>query len=174
MTLYYLAEDQRDAYPAWARGCASLKANRLVEVLGGHRIDGNATDPHHDVAEVMVPVRTLGAILKDARIMTLDLLVVDVEGFELNVLDSVDLNSLDLRAALIECNGSDKANEGQVAARLSEAGLTTFRFRDDLFALDPERCPVAMTDLLAFLGQSPIAPTQDRRNTDVLQTGQTC
>ncbi len=40
MQLFHLSEAEHGAYPSWARGCASLKHNRLVEVLTGKRKDG--------------------------------------------------------------------------------------------------------------------------------------
>lgn len=155
MDLHHLAEAARPHYPAWARGCASLKPNRLAEVLDGKRQPGGAVAPG-DIAAVGVPVRRLDDILAEAGIGAVDLLVIDVEGFEAQVLDSVDLAGLNLLACMVECNGSDLPAEGAIAARLAAAGLVTFRLRDDLVALHPERLTVPVGEVLRLVGQVPV------------------
>lgn len=156
MELFHLSETRRDAYPPWARGCASLRRERLIEVLAGQCSDGEAADVGEDIDSVRVPVRRLDALLAEHGLDALDILVVDVEGFEINVLKSLDLSTLDLRACMVECNGSDAPREAEIAAMLRAAGLVTFRLRDDLFAVHPDRLAVPVVDLMAFLGQSPV------------------
>lgn len=164
MQLFHLSEAEHGAYPSWARGCASLKHNRLVEVLTGKRKDGKPSDLDAEIEAVTVPVRRLDAILADAGLSKLDFLIVDVEGFELNVLDSVDLGVLGLRACLVECNGTDIGNEARIAHRLVSAGLVTFRLDEDLFGAHPDllrfglrnRFSIGLPTLLQALGQKPI------------------
>ena len=155
--LYHLAESQRVQFPDWARGCASMSRARLEEVLSGRRLDEQRVDPDRDIAAVRVAARRLDTILAEAGAETADFLIVDVEGWELNVLNSVDLDRLALRAALIECNGPDRTQEAEIAARLKAAGFETFRLRDDLLALHPERASVPLGDVLTLLGQPHLA-----------------
>lgn len=156
MELFHLAENQRTSFPDWARGCASLKPERLSEILGDARTDDAGFDANRDIASVTVKVRPLADILADVGMQSLDILIVDVEGFELQVLDSVDLSSLGLRAAVVECNGSDIHHETEVAARFASQGMITFRLRDDLIAMHPERLSVPLSDMMTFLNQTPL------------------
>ena len=158
MKLFHLTEDQRWFFPEWARGCASLKAHRIQEVLVGRRRDKLDFSVERDISSVTVSIKRLDTVLSDTNVSKVDFLIVDVEGFELDVLSSVDLSTLGLRAAMVECNGSDTGNEGLVAGMLEEAGLVTFRMMDDLFGLHPEKCPVQLVDVLKLLEQTEVAP----------------
>lgn len=164
MELFHLAETERACFPDWARGCASLKPERLSEILGDARTDGSDFDAARDIASVTVQVRPLTEILAEAGMQMLDFLIIDVEGFELQVLDSVDLGTLGLRAAVVECNGSDIHHETEVAARFASVGMITFRLRDDLIAMHPERLSVPLSDMMTFLNQVPL---QTFKTTDV-------
>ncbi|MEM8804212.1 MAG: FkbM family methyltransferase [Pseudomonadota bacterium] len=155
MELFHVAETERNSFPAWARGCASLKKERLCEILEDARADGTGLDPSRDIASVFVKVRRLDDVLATLGLQSIDFLIVDVEGFELQVLDSVDLSTLNLRAAVVECNGSDAHHEADVAERFAAVGMTTFRLRDDLLAVHPERLSVPLSDMLTFLNQVP-------------------
>ncbi|MGB0959505.1 MAG: FkbM family methyltransferase [Halocynthiibacter sp.] len=155
MELFYLSEAVREYYPDWARGCASLKRHRLIEVVEGKRQQGQQ-DLDADIEKVGVPVRRLDDILEDHSISALDFLLIDVEGFEEQVLESVDLTSLNLRACMVECNGSDTKNEATIARILERAGLITFRFRDDLFGMHPERLNVPLSQVMKFMNQPPL------------------
>lgn len=157
MQLFALAEGQRGAYPKWARGCASLKRNRLEEVLAGARLDGGPV-AEGDIDQTPVKLRRLDGILEDHRLDRLDLLVVDVEGFEQSVLASADFARLGLMAAIVECNGSDQSQEGAVAALLARAGLQTFRLRDDLYAMHPARLHLPFSQFLQILGRREVLP----------------
>ncbi len=156
MLLHHLAEEERAHFPRWARGCASLKKERLEHVLSGRRLDNEKLDPQRDIKSVRVDVRRLDDILAQENLNSVDILVADVEGFELQVLNSVDIASLNLRAAMVECNGVDSDSEGALAHRLQDAGLITFRFGDDLCAIHPERCKIELAQVFCFLGLDPV------------------
>ena len=152
MELFYLSEAARDVYPNWARGCASLKRHRLIEVLEGRRQSG-AQDFDVDIAHVDVPVRRLDDVLQTHNIDKLDFLLIDVEGYEEHVLESVELASLNLRACMVECNGSDVKNETKISDILARAGIETFRFGADLFGFHPDRLNIPLNRVMKFLNQ---------------------
>lgn len=71
------------------------------------RVERDRTDG--DVSEVIqVPTARLDALLRDHGFDRLDLLVVDVEGAELDVLASIDLTTVDEPIVLIENNYRDR------------------------------------------------------------------
>lgn len=72
-----------------------------AEGATGHASQGAAT-AGSDVYEVTVPARTLTSVLDEAKVDALDLLVLDIEGLELDVLRGLDLDKHPVRLMLIE------------------------------------------------------------------------
>lgn len=155
MELYSVSEDQTAHYPPWARGCASLDRARLHAVIDGHR-DGNGPVAEGDIEATLVPVRRLDEVLASAGVTTCDVLLVDVEGFETQVLNSVDLNALSPKLVVVECNGPNRGDQPALVATLAQAGLSVFRLRDDLVGLDPS-LTVPLGTVLELMGQSPLS-----------------
>lgn len=160
LELHFLAEAERENYPDWARGCASMTEARMYDAIAGHRLDGTDCVISRDIDHVSVPARRLDDILDGRAEDTPDFILADVEGFEVSVLKSVDLTQLPLRAAMIECNKSDRKDENEIARLLAQAGLVTFRLRGDLLALHPTRFPMTVEDLLRFLDQPFVPPAE--------------
>lgn len=65
---------------------------------------GETAQPNVQVAEYQVPARTLNSILDEVGATTIDLLSLDVEGYELQVLQGLDLNKYRPQFILIEAN----------------------------------------------------------------------
>ena len=61
--------------------------------------------------EVEVPARTLTSILDECKVKEIDFLSLDVEGFELNVLQGLDFNKYKPKYMLIEARFKDEIEE---------------------------------------------------------------
>ena len=85
-------EDAGKAVTLYLSGGESSVSLDLMQPHGLGRVEGS----------VQVPVRTLDSILDEAGISTVDLLSVDVEGYELNVLGGIDLRRYRPRLVLLE------------------------------------------------------------------------
>lgn len=152
MELFHLNEAARDRYPRGLRGCASLGRDRMEDALrrGSRRRKVQIEDG--DIVSTRVEVRRLDAVLAEAGIRQADILVIDVEGHEINVLNSFDLPALGLKMAIVECNGPDAGNETEIARLLGTAGLTVTRFGDDLIGIRDGAIPVPLDAVHNLLG----------------------
>jgi len=130
--LFHLNEAARDRYPRGARGCASLDRGRMVDAL--RRVNDPRGLPvlEEDVHATTVEMRRLDTVLTEFAVQNVDILVIDVEGHERQVLESFDIAALDLKFAMVECNGPDVDFEADVVQRLKQAQLNVVRLGDDL------------------------------------------
>lgn len=60
---------------------------------------------------ISVPARTLDSILKQHGVSKVDLLVLDIEGYELNALKGIDFTTTEIRYIMLEVNFNDYALE---------------------------------------------------------------
>lgn len=83
--------------------------------------------PKFSLEKITVPARTLDSILLEAGVGKIDFFSLDVEGYELDVLDGFDLERFKPTFLLVECRGSERL--GAMRARLEHqyrfAGLLT-------------------------------------------------
>jgi hypothetical protein len=77
-----------------------------------------------EVGEVEVPARTLSSVLDEAGISRIDLLSLDVEGFELQALSGLDLGRHRPRYMLIEARFRDEIDTHLDALYLPVAALS--------------------------------------------------
>ena len=152
MELFHLNEAARGKYSKGARGCASLNRQRMFDALERVNAKRGMTTDEDDIAVTTVTLRRLDSILSDRGITSVDILVVDVEGHEVHVLNSVELGELDLKLAIIECNGPDVAFEAQLTEKLHSAGLSVFRLGDDLVGFREGTLKVPFEMLLPVAG----------------------
>lgn len=85
-----------------------------------------------DTYEVEVPARTLTSILNEVGVETIDILSLDVEGYELNVLRGLDFNKYQPKYILVETNFRDEIDEQLVA--YGYRAIDEFTARDILYA----------------------------------------
>ena len=85
-----------------------------------------------------VPTRTLTSILDETRTPVIDLLSLDVEGYELEVLKGLDFARYSPRFLLIECLSDE--HKVQLSAFLGSRYkcIDQFSYRDYFFALSNE------------------------------------
>ena len=152
MPLYYLNEDARPAYPTWMRGCASLEKDRMLQAIEKSQVTGRDTDS--DIAFTEINMRRLDNLLKERSVKSADIVVIDVEGHELSVMNSFNLKKLKVSAAIVECNGVNVEQEDEYVAALEKASLDVYRLNDDLVGLKPDAINIPIEDLLHFFGKS--------------------
>jgi FkbM family methyltransferase len=84
-----------------------------------------------DTYEITVPARTLSSILDEVGVQEIDLLSLDVEGYELSVLRGLDLDRYRPKYMLVETNFRDEIEE-HLSAQGYEA-IDTFSHHDVLY-----------------------------------------
>lgn len=80
-----------------------MSASTLSRIGGGHTAEGAVS------ATYMVKQRKLSNILKENNIKQVDVLFIDVEGYEYNVLNGIDFNAVNIVCVCIE-NNKDNYN----------------------------------------------------------------
>ncbi len=163
MTLFHMREGMKASFPEWLRGCASLEKERMVSAVQSANVkfDGELADSVIDETEV--EVRRLDEILTSLGVETADLLLVDVEGHELEVLNSFDFTALGAKIAIIECNSGDRAVRDEISARLNEAGLLTYFVAGEIVAIRPNCISVPIEAMFHFQNVAPL--TAQRQQT---------
>jgi FkbM family methyltransferase len=86
------------------------------------------------VAAITVPARTLGSLLDDIGNPRVDLLSLDVEGFELQVLQGVDFQRCRIDTILIECLTEASRQEVHAVLSADYAFQQALTHRDFLYA----------------------------------------
>jgi FkbM family methyltransferase len=152
MELFHLNEDARPRYPRGIRGCASLDRSRMEDALRRGRKRKGTTIEDGDIVSTMVQLRRLDTVLADAALEAADLLVIDVEGHELEVLKSFTASKLGLKMAIVECNGMNRGDEPDIVAALKEAGLASYRVGEDILGLRPGAINVTLSTALELAG----------------------
>ena len=84
-------------------GCVEIEVNDLMsKLVDGREHDGARCGSVPGARRIEVPARTLTAVLEEARAGQLDLMVLDLEGRELEVLSGLDFDRFAPRYLLIE------------------------------------------------------------------------
>ncbi|WP_050602058.1 FkbM family methyltransferase [Ruegeria sp. 6PALISEP08] len=166
MDLYHMDEGVRDRCPRWLRGCASLTEERMLSAVQRANRNRGEDIPLSAVVCTQVSARRLDDILHDLEITQADLLLIDVEGHEVSVLNSFDLSSLNLKLAIIECNVGDRGDEETIVSTLNDAGLLTYKFVNDIVAVRPEVINVPVEAMLHFQNFVPLVGDRQPVPTD--------
>ncbi len=151
MRLYHMNETARARYPDWLRGCASLSQDRMQEALGVGASQRGITPDAGDIASVEISLIRLDHLLAEQGVAQADVLVVDVEGHEIPVLNSADLAALGLSLVIVECNGLNLGQERDYVQAIARGGFTVFRLGDDLVGMRPDLLQVPLGDVLKLM-----------------------
>ncbi len=147
MDLHYLAPEAEAKYPAWARGCASLDKSRLAETLS------TVTPPEpDDLTSTTIKLRRLDDLLASENVTRTDLLVIDVEGHEVPVLNSFDLETFRPTAILIESNAGREEDDIAIRQILASAGYTLHRLGEDIFAYNETFPKIEAAEMIQLVG----------------------
>lgn len=158
LELFHLNEDARRRYPRGIRGCASLDRGWMEDALRRGRNRKGTTIEDGDIVATKAAVRRLDEVLGEAGLEAADLLVIDVEGHELEVFKSFDAVMLKLKMAIVECNGLNRGDEAEIVTQLKAAGLVSFRVGDDILGMRPDAVLVPLPMALELAGLSPLCP----------------
>ncbi|MEO1640127.1 MAG: FkbM family methyltransferase [Pseudomonadota bacterium] len=146
MTLYQLAPEYEEAFPGWARGCASMIREELVQAL-------SKTGPVKDemVLATPVPVVRLDRILEEHEALEAEMLVIDVEGFEANVFRSVDLSIFRPHVILFEYTHLKDEDATAIHAQLNAAHYRMWVMRSDIVAIHKDWLPPHLEDVFGIM-----------------------
>ena len=133
--LFYVAQDAAGKYPKWLQGCASVHVSRMDDSIEtACRLSG-ARRKVGDLVATTIHAKRLDRILSENNYNRIDILVIDVEGHELAVLNSLSDPETFPKLAIIECNGRDLARQAEYVDAVSSMGLRIWRVGDDLWCL---------------------------------------
>jgi FkbM family methyltransferase len=133
--LFHVAQDAAGKYPKWLQGCASVHVSRMNDSIEtACRLSG-ARREVGDLVATTIHAKRLDRILSENNYNRIDILVIDVEGHELAVLNSLSDPETFPKLAIIECNGRDLARQAEYVDAVSSMGLRIWRVGDDLWCL---------------------------------------
>jgi FkbM family methyltransferase len=125
ITMYYIDEDEiaRLGLPNWSREVASVDESHI----GKHF-------PHARVSARVVPAMKIAEIAQICDFAKVDLIVMDVEGHERRIIESLDFSTLCVRAVLFEHKHMIESEYETVRGRLAPFGFTLKRYGRDAVA----------------------------------------
>lgn len=131
-SFYYVsqaaAEHIRDL-PGWFDQLGSFDKSHILKHLDG------ILEPY--IVEVAIDVRTLADILQRHHVSRVDLLHIDTEGYDYEILKTIDFSKNAPSVVLVEhCHLSDD-DRRMMRRHLRQAGYTVMDCGRDFFAMDP-------------------------------------
>lgn len=135
LDLYYL--QRKEGVPEWASGIASLD----YATIAAHR--GKIRGFDDAIAKVRVPALTVEQLLDRNGFDSIDFIQIDAEGYDAQILRSIDLQRI--RPAVIayeECNLAF-AERAACRTRLSREGYRFASWHGDVLACLPDLLPVS-------------------------------
>ena len=130
--LFHVSEHAKGKYPKWLQGCASVHVNRMTDSLKRAAQHVGVEAEIGDMIATTIHAQRLDRVLSDHDYDRIDILVIDVEGHELAVLNSLSEPATFPKLAIVECNGRDLAHQAEYVGALSSMGLRIWRVGDDL------------------------------------------
>lgn len=159
MKLYHIDEEIGAGYPRGLRGCASLERDRLEAAIASAIQRHDLVRKPGDVTTTDVNLVRLDTLMAQNGMDSVDIIVIDVEGHELAVLDSFALSEIGASMLIVECNAANLAQEDEYVAVLEKAGFEVFRMSADLYALHPERMKLPFSAMMNWIGLQPLTAT---------------
>jgi FkbM family methyltransferase len=146
LKLYQLNPEFESSFPWWAPGCASMSREILVASLS------KARDVQDEMVQsTEVPVERLDTILTENDALDTDILVIDVEGYELNVFDSFSLLEFSPKVIMFEFVHLTDFDVSQIHTHLSSAGYRMFVLESDVIAMRADWLPQSLIDTIGYL-----------------------
>jgi FkbM family methyltransferase len=125
ITMYFIGEDEiaRLGLPNWSREVASVIESHIEKHFPNARISARA-----------VPAMKISEIAQTCDFTKVDLIVMDVEGHERRIIDSLDFTALGVRAAVFEHKHMIESEYDAVRGRLASFGFRLKRYGRDTVA----------------------------------------
>ena len=133
--LFHVSEQAAGKYQRWLQGCASVHVNRMTDSLKRAAHYAGVASEIGDMIATTIHAKRLDRVLSENNYNRIDILVIDVEGHELAVLNSLSDPETFPKLAIIECNGRDLSRQAEYIEILSSMGLRIWRVGDDLWCL---------------------------------------
>ena len=111
MTIYRVAPDKLSDYPAWAKGISSFNKEKLIK--------SDKIDPGAIISE-KVPCISLGQLVRDHHLSSVDLLQIDTEGYDFEIVSAIDFSLIKPTLIHFEHGVSKGIMSRQNLARLRE------------------------------------------------------
>ena len=131
LDLFRMDERYADKYPVYLRGRASLDRNVLISTM---RRSSEYSDKH--IVAEQIQLEKLQTILGRMRVGRVDVLVVDVEGHEQQVFDSLDLAKTTPKLIFYEHKHLARADNRDLVRKFESAGYSVVRLRQDTLAVN--------------------------------------
>jgi FkbM family methyltransferase len=133
LPFYYLIEpgaDERDRLPDWYDGVGSFSRENVV----GHTRD--IPDVEHRIVQTDVPVLTFESLCRRHDVERMDLLVIDTEGYDHEILKTIELERHHPRLVIYEHYHLPAAGRPACRELLRDAGYETMEEGFDTYCLD--------------------------------------
>ena len=133
LPFYHLREAglaERDELPGWYDGIGSFSR----EVVAGHAT--HIPDIEGRVIRAEVPSLTFESLCRKHRISRLDLVLIDTEGYDAQIVESIDLAARHPRLLVYEHYHLDPHERSRCAGRVREHGYETMEEGFDTWCLD--------------------------------------
>ncbi|MEJ6393738.1 FkbM family methyltransferase [Gymnodinialimonas sp. 2305UL16-5] len=153
LTLFRVDEAHRAAYPFSIAGCASLNRKLLLDHMMRHSAEADA----HICTET-VQLDPLRTVLRREKITRIDMLIVDVEGHEIEVFDSFDLSKAAPRLIWYEHKHLARQANRALMSRFLDEGYKPARVGQDTAVLHPSLATEGVVTTLVELGATLAKP----------------
>jgi FkbM family methyltransferase len=133
LPFYHLREaapDEREELPGWYDGIGSFSR----EVVASHV--AHIPDVESRVVRAEVPAMTFESLCRKHRVSKLDLLLIDTEGYDFEIVKSIDLSARHPRLLVYEHYHLDPGERQLCAERVRDHGYETMEEGFDTWCLD--------------------------------------
>jgi FkbM family methyltransferase len=128
MKLYYVDPVRGQALPAWARGVGSFDRDQVVQATSGL---GDVTDL---ITSIDVPCRTLDEIVSESALPRVDIVVVDVEGYDHEVVRRIRFDAWKTHTVIFEYKHIPDGVLAELQDMLRSNGFTLRNDHEDMMA----------------------------------------
>lgn len=128
VTINGIAADKLKGLPGWAAQISSLRKDVLLK--HGGLINGL----HDKITQEEVAIQPLSAVLKAHAITQIDYLQIDAEGYDAEVIKSIDFNDVQIRVLSFENKHLKPDENGEVEGLLTHKGFSLLVARGDTLA----------------------------------------
>lgn len=128
---FYFLDDADPDLPEWVQGVGSFDRDQVVQATR------DVPDVVDRIQQIDVPCAPLPEIVQGAGLEQVDVIVVDVEGYDHEIIRQVDLAAWKPHTIIFEYKHIPPADLEEVCDRLVEAGYHLDRDHEDILASRP-------------------------------------
>ncbi|MBU3740818.1 MAG: FkbM family methyltransferase [Candidatus Kapabacteria bacterium] len=128
MRLYYIDAEKGRHLPAWARGVGSFDRNQVVQATA------ELPDAASCITSIDVPCRTLDEIVSESALPRVDIIVVDVEGYDHEVVSRIRFDEWKTHTVVFEYKHIPTPLLDDLLSLLQRHGFSVQRDHEDILA----------------------------------------